>query len=1044
MIVAFVAAVCALASASGAATFAPGPALLGAARATAQETPLVAGDDSVVREWRARALALDVDGTREQWLAAAASANWDERWHALDALLRAARAGLLADDVSRVASAGGDSTAAVVRELALRALHDARPNLAAHGAALLVELGASDAADEEALVRLATLPLAEARAAAAQLLGARRGTFGNELLGRLVRDADATVRDAAGRALLARQVRGEGAPLHLADLLARAYANGGDGEVATWLVALEGVPPHVFDALIEACVGRAAPHERVGELLEVARAAEGEPLAPVRLADLWCASQDWAPARDALFTRAAKRGGASVALELVRVADLWAWVFEEETPGPDTRRGGERESLLARLRDVGGDVTKYPFASIVMRAAHGAAGTRVALAALLRSGDATFLRGLEVLGSELVGWTPELVNAAYERAEAMGAQELVLGALESAARAGDEQAIAALAAQLAACTHDEPRARTLFKALARLPDPTEALEALDAHWLAADDETALALVPLLPRVQRPVDVRRRLVELGQRHTERRGSIARVLSAWRGDDEVGWYLERWSVEYLAELEPLDAGERRRASDRAAELLPALADVAGDGAVEGLVEVFDWSIGREPSIGRVAARQLALTRAGRDALWSYAEQHLDRDLRLELGLALADARAEPLERAGREELLVGLLAPRGSRLGIDDGERQVAALARIDHPRAHAALLELARGDAAGNGAGDVLALLALEALGRTNVATSELVRVLRDERTFERRRAALRALVERGASAEIAAFEADWLALSRVATRVDAGWADADWPRRELALDFALPGHPDELPLLAEELSSALVRLDAAPADWRERLFDDAFASAREDLLVRFARGSRPAVEFRRSEELALFVFDVSRGSGARMLAALPRHFELDGRFLLELARRAAATDDRTAEPLVRAAVVALLGEGASAGSELLRARALAESVAFRLEHWHESAHHARALADPFVDRPLGRGDSAARPVPGSDRDARREYVRREHWSLALAAAERGDRNAARERLASAAALVFAAGNDDATDDAGAAARHREVEARVQEILRESR
>jgi hypothetical protein len=77
-------------------------------------------------------------------------------------------------------------------------------------------------------------------------------------------------------------------------------------------------------------------------------------------------------------------------------------------------------------------------------------------------------------------------------------------------------------------------------------------------------------------------------------------------------------------------------------------------------------------------------------------------------------------------------------------------------------------------------------------------------------------------------------------------------------------------------------------------------------------------------------------------------------------------------------------------------------------------------------------------------VPGSDRDARREYVRREHWSLALAAAERGDRNAARERLASAAALVFAAGNDDATDDAGAAARHREVEARVQEILRESR
>jgi len=1042
MFAAFVAALCAFASAGGATAFEPvfaqPLAPLGAVKATVQDAP-VDTDDSVAREWRAREIALDVEGTREQWLAAAASANWDERWHALDALLRAARAGLLAEGLARAGSAGGDSTAAVVRELALRALRDARPNLAAHGAALLVELGASDAADEEALLRLASLPLAEARAAAAQLLGARRGTFGNELLGRLVRDDDATVRDAAGRALLARQVRGEGAPLHLAELLARAHASGGDDEVATRLVALEGVPPHVFDALIEACIGRDAPHERVGELLEVARAAEGEPLAAARLADLWCAARDWAPARDALFTRAAERGGASVALELVRAADLWAWVSEEAPPGPDTRRGGERELALVRLRDFGGDVQQYPFASILLRAAHGAGGTRVALAALMRSGDATFLRGLETLGSELVGWTPELASAVYERAEAIGAQEPVLGAFEAAARAGDERALAALAERLAACGHDDPRARTLFKALARLPDPTKALEALDAHWLAADDETALGLVVLLPRVQRPVDVRRRLIELGQRHAERRGSIARVLSAWRGDDEVGWYLERWTVEYLAELEPLDAAERRRAGERAGELLPALADVAGASAVEGLVEVFDWSIGREPSIGRVAARELAETRAGRDALWGYAEQHIDRDLRLEVGLALADARAEPLERAGREELLVELLAPRGSRLGIDDGERQVEALARIDHPRAHAVLLELARG-----GGGDVLALLALEALGRTNIAMLELVRVLRDERTFDRRRAALRALFERGASREIAAFEADWLALSRVATRVDAGWADADWPRRELGLDFALPGHPDELTLLAEELSSALVRLDAAPADWRERLFDDAFSTAREDLLVRFARGTRPAAEFRRSEELALFVFDVARGGGAQMLAALPRFCELDGRFLLELALRAAATDDRTAEPLARAAVVALLGEGASADGELLRARALAQAVAFRLEHWHESAHHARALADPFVARPLGRGDSAARPVPGSDRDARREYVRREHWALALAAAERGDRVAARERLAAAAALVFAAGNDDATDDAGAAARHREVEARVQEILRESR
>jgi hypothetical protein len=240
-----------------------------------------------------------------------------------------------------------------------------------------------------------------------------------------------------------------------------------------------------------------------------------------------------------------------------------------------------------------------------------------------------------------------------------------------------------------------------------------------------------------------------------------------------------------------------------------------------------------------------------------------------------------------------------------------------------------------------------------------------------------------------------------------------------------------------------------VRLDAAPDDWRERLFADAFACAHEDLLVRFERGSRPAAEFRRSEELALFVFDVARGRGERMLAALPRFHELDGRFLLELAERAAATDATTAAPLARAAVVALLGEGDSAAGELLRARAVAEEVAFRLEHWHESAHHAHALADPFAERPLGRGDSAARPVPGRDRDARREFQRREHWAAALAAAERGDHSGATARLTAAAALVFAAGSGPDTgasnaDDADAADLHRAVEARVQEILRESR
>jgi hypothetical protein len=377
-------------------------------------------------------------------------------------------------------------------------------------------------------------------------------------------------------------------------------------------------------------------------------------------------------------------------------------------------------------------------------------------------------------------------------------------------------------------------------------------------------------------------------------------------------------------------------------------------------------------------------------------------------------------------------VALIAGAGAPRGIDEGARRVAALARLDHADAHAALLELARGERGD----EVLGALALEALGRTSVAPLELERVARAERRFDLRRAALRALAERGGAANTSAFARDWLTLVRAAPNVAKGWADADWPRRELGLDLALPGHPDELPLLADELRTALVRLDAAAPTWRAELFQQAASEAASDLEARFARRSLPAIEFRFAEELEVFQFEVARGRAAALADAIAERARLDGRLLLELAGRAAGDDDALALVLVREAVVALLGEGGSATGELLRARALAERLAFAAESWRESAAHALALADPFAARPLGRGDSAARPVPGADSEARREYRLRAHWALALDAAERGDRVRARAEIDGAASLVFAAGDGSARN----AERQREVERRAVALL----
>ncbi|MEZ5979008.1 MAG: hypothetical protein R3F34_12395 [Planctomycetota bacterium] len=105
---------------------------------------------------------------------------------------------------------------------------------------------------------------------------------------------------------------------------------------------------------------------------------------------------------------------------------------------------------------------------------------------------------------------------------------------------------------------------------------------------------------------------------------------------------------------------------------------------------------------------------------------------------------------------------------------------------------------------------------------------------------------------------------------------------------------------------------------------------------------------------------------------------------------------------------------------------------LAARLAWSDGRYEEAAVHYRALADPFAARPLGRGDSAIRPVPGGNHESRRELERRALWSEALAAAQDRDATRAEELVRRARRL--------SNGDPDASARNVDVEERVRAAL----
>jgi hypothetical protein len=987
-----------------------------------------ARDDSIAREWRVRAIAVDPAIARPDWLRAAASELWTDRFEALDGLHRSAASGALQSAPRDVRDD--------VRELARRAVTDDHPNLVGLGAALLVAQGGADDASPANVERLVTSVLAETRARAAELVAARRSDpdARTAWLRTLSTDADLEVQAAARRGLVgvllddgAGDVAGTvGVLLESASAV---HARLGEDAAVRMLAPLADVSAPTAEVLRDAASAFAGPRapferQRVAALARVAASAAGAALRPDELVDLWCASPVWSPARDALFTAAAARLGDVAVHELVAGAELALEVFAGNDASQDRQdeRSAQRRDDLEALLASEPEADHYPFASVLLRAALTAGGPGPFIDEVIGAGDALLAQTLRVLGPALVAaWTPERVQRMAEHARRAGLVRELEEVWVLAARDGDDVAAQELARRLGS-ESDPVRRRELFRSLGRLPDPSGVATELGRIFTALDQDSALEVVGFLPRDALDAKTRDRLVDLGRRRADRRGSIARVLCDAPSDEETLFQVERWVVEVLAELEDSTGLGARRAFDRASELVPALGAIGGAAATPTLVTALEWSVGRDPRIGRSAARALGADAHGRAALRERLSLPLDREVRTEAALALVGPNVPRAEYVGEAARLVDLLVADGTDGRIDDGTRRVVALARVDTPAAIEALLAFA----ADPQAPISLGTSAIDALGESSVNPVRVVALARELRDFDRRRSALRALESLGAGALLHAFAVDWNELERAAR---AGlvevWGDGAWPRRALGLDLELPGHPEELAVVTGELAAAAARLGVAADGWEEHVLDRALEEAGENLRARFAGDGLSDPSFRYWSELELFDVAARSGLAGQLLDGSGPWERLDARLLVELSQRALrAGESDAALRLGRAALVAALGEGPRSQGVAVRATELAADASWRTERYASAATLYAALVDPFVERPIGRGQGQPTPLSGGSDRVRAELARRVAWSRALAAAGRGEADLAHVELVRAERL--------ARSDASAAERHAEV------------
>jgi len=788
----------------------------------------------------------------------------------------------------------GDVLEPEARALGRAGLADAHPNVRAQALALLAAAG-GEALSAEQLARAAGEELASVRLALALALGGLTAPGRPAALLDLAFEGDERVRRAA-RATLC------------------------------------GLEPGEADVLpaLGALAARCAAEEDEGSFARLCETLLRAGLGPETCALLRCAAQD--EARRALVEAAACAAGLDGAPEavvrgLVRLTDAH---WEPVSAGVLVAAGRGHRAELARA--VAGTLRAHTDGL--------AEGVRRALfvASLPR---ATGWQELAAL-SPRPEWLAELVPDVADALDGL-AGACVLPWLEPGAPPELAAALVGAAAGTFARLGEAESERVLVRALT-LPDAGLARRAFaalaGARALRAESERALlaAWRALAPERQREAleeftrarawrDFRADWQAHGAREPAARAALAELLAALGPEPEAGAELRDWLVEDGRALEA-GAEVARELEQRLQSELRALARLAPE-SVEPFELTLRRALGRSTEVGKLAVAGLARSAAGRARLAAHLAggslaEDFDRRTRIEAGIQLALA-----ERGAAREPARALLLAEREHAAWDLRERVLAALAAAGDEADLAAL-------------GALLVAPETEAVERTFLAgllassfgaraAPFLLTLLETPHELEARRAALRALGGFAASsAGLAAF------LER--------------------LDALVPG-ADERAVLRGEALVALVRV--APAE--TRLHAQAFAAPRAraaaDLAARLAGRELSSVEFAWRAELELARHLAAAGQLGAALAASEAWWTLDGRLLAELGRVALEAEPRAAGELLRAALLARLGERDPDVRELARLHALLARLA---RDAHQLDSLARQLAPLRAARLAGR------------------------------------------------------------------------------------
>jgi HEAT repeat protein len=526
----------------------------------------------------------------------------------------------------------------------------------------------------------------------------------------------------------------------------------------------------------------------------------------------------------------------------------------------------------------------------------------------------------------------------------------------------------------------QPCRREAAFALSSVADLRRYEHALYAAWKHMDQGVTVDWLTRFSRLHELPSFRDDLMRLWEEDV-REVSVIELLGAFEGDQAVIERVTLWMRRELRRLELEAAGEDalRPASEGLAKAcVSALVRLGAEEAV--FLEALQRAEPISEEIAKTAAAQLGKSARGREMLLPWLAPARPQRLRIEAALAIA--------QDGNDAAIEVLVAGYANC----DEELQVRALRALGASGSEAGWTLPAR-VAADRWSGAGARLVAFEVLGDarpTERAVRALLELAAPDRDLEGRRLALRAL---GSTASAEAQE-------------------------DLA---ALAQDGFEHESLREEWLVASARCaTSGPTDrWFEAWGARPRQRGAEQLRARFRGERTAAAEFTYRAELE--AARVLAGFADEMLAANEGWWRGDARWLHELGevwRDAAPDSERAAVRVVRAATIALSGEGSADDRALLRAK-LGLRLVEAARASGDFVEAERTVAELLIDWRLGRvrqrdferALGTVDPVEGRDPRARLEVLG--HDSRARAALARGDHAAARSWLARAEAACGA-------------------------------